>query len=107
MRIGRQEEHPACKTLSDEILSCLERGANDLQMVQLMPLPRYHLLLIKIHISLTFLVPAYPGCPGKQAVKRASVVVSRITQKVINEFSRNLGKLNRYRLVTREKLVEF
>jgi len=24
---------------------------------------------IKIQIGLTFLVPAYPGCPGKQAAK--------------------------------------
>jgi len=28
---------------------------------------------IKIQIGLTFLVPAYPGCPGKEAVKRVSV----------------------------------
>jgi len=25
---------------------------------------------IKIQIGLTFLVPAYPGCPGKEAVRR-------------------------------------
>jgi len=37
----------------------LERDANDLHMVQ----------LIKIQNGLTFLLPAYPGCPGKQAVK--------------------------------------
>ena len=28
---------------------------------------------IKIQIGLTFLVPAYPGCPGKEAIKWASV----------------------------------
>jgi len=28
---------------------------------------------IKIQIGLTFLVPAYPGCPGKEAIKRVSV----------------------------------
>jgi len=28
---------------------------------------------IKIQNSLTFLVPAYPGCPGKEAVERTSV----------------------------------
>ena len=44
---------------------CLERGANDLYMVQLMPLPPNHLLL---HQNL-----AYPGCPGKEAAKRLSV----------------------------------
>jgi len=45
--VGRQEEHPACKKLSDELLAgifiCLEQGANDLRMVQLMLLPPYHL----------------------------------------------------------------
>ena len=48
----------------------LDRGANDLQMAQLTPLPLCHPLL---QISLTFLVPAYPGCPGKEAVKWVSV----------------------------------
>ena len=28
--------------------------------------------------GLTFLVPAYPGCPGKQAVKRVSVCLSAV-----------------------------
>ena len=45
---------------------CLQQGANDLYMVQLMPLPPHHLLLLE---WLTFLVLAYPGCPGKKAVK--------------------------------------
>jgi len=43
----------------------LERGANDLHMVQLMPLPPDHLLLQKNTEWFTFLVPAYPVCPGK------------------------------------------
>ena len=55
---------------------CLEQGINDLHMVQLMPLPPYRLCLIKIPISLTFVVPAYPGCPGKKAVKRVSVCLA-------------------------------
>ena len=42
--------------------------------VQLMPLPPHHLLLHKIQTGLTFLVPAYPGCPAKEAFKRASGV---------------------------------
>ena len=33
---------------------CLERGANDLHMVQLMPLPPRHLLLHKIQNGLSF-----------------------------------------------------
>jgi len=48
------------------IVICLELGANDLHMVQLMPLPSHHSCFIKIQNGLTFLVPAYPGCPGKR-----------------------------------------
>jgi len=48
---------------------CLERGA-DLHMTQLMPLLLTVSCLSKIQIGLfTFLVPAYPGSPGKMAVK--------------------------------------
>jgi len=38
-------------------------------MAQLMPLPLTVSRSSKIHIGFTFLVPAYPGCPGKEAVK--------------------------------------
>jgi len=56
---------------------CLDLGADDLHLVQLMPLPPHHLLcFIKIQIDLIFLVPAYPGCPGKEAVKRVSVLIA-------------------------------
>jgi len=41
--VGRRKEHPACKILSDEVVF-LERGANDLHVVQLMPLHPRHLL---------------------------------------------------------------
>ena len=47
---------------------CLERGA-DLHMAQLMPLPLTVSCSSKIQIGFTFLVPAYPGCPGKEAIK--------------------------------------
>jgi len=50
------------------VVICLERGA-DLHIAQLMPLPLTVYCSSKIHIGLTFLVPAYPGCPGKEAVK--------------------------------------
>jgi len=46
--VGRQEEHPARKKMSDGgagMVICLECGANDLHMTQLMPLPPHHLLL--------------------------------------------------------------
>ena len=50
------------------VVVCLERGA-DLHMAQLMPLPLTVSCSSKIQIGFTFLVPAYPGCPGKEAVK--------------------------------------
>ena len=47
---------------------CLERGA-DLHMAQLMPLPLTVSCSSKIQIGLIFLVPAYPVCPEKEAIK--------------------------------------
>jgi len=69
--VGRQEGHPACKKLEwwgTGVVICLERGA-DLHIAQLMPLPLSVSCSSKIQIGFTFLVPAYPGCPGKEAVK--------------------------------------
>jgi len=46
--VGREEEHPACKKLSDGgtvVVICVECGANDLHMTQLTPLPPHHPLL--------------------------------------------------------------
>ena len=45
---------------------CLERGANDLHMVQLMPLPPPSSLLQKYPEWFILLVPAYSGCPEKR-----------------------------------------
>jgi len=50
------------------VVICLERGA-DLHVAQLMPLPLTVSCSSKIQIGFTYLVPAYPGCPGKEAVK--------------------------------------
>jgi len=50
------------------VVVCLEQGA-DLHMAQLMPLPLTVSCSSKIQIVFTFLIPAYPGCPGKEAVK--------------------------------------
>jgi len=47
------------------VVVCLERGADGLHVVQLMPLPSQNLMT-----RFTFLVPADRGCPGKAAVKR-------------------------------------
>ena len=40
-----------------------------MHMAQLMPLPLTVSCSSKIQIGFTFLVPAYPGCPGKEAIK--------------------------------------
>ena len=52
---------------------CLERGADCLHTVQLMLLPSQNpdiSCLISIQTGFTVLGPAYPGCPGKEVVKR-------------------------------------
>ena len=54
--------------LGTGVVICLEQGA-DLHMAQLMPLPLTVSCSSKIQIGFTFLVPAYPGCPGKETVK--------------------------------------
>jgi len=54
---------------------CLERGASDLHMVQLMPLPPCRLLLQQNSKEFILLVPTYPGCPAKKAIKRLCVHV--------------------------------
>jgi len=55
---------------------CLECGANDLHIVQLMPLPPIISCFIEIQIGLTLIVPTYPSCPGKESIKRVSVCFS-------------------------------
>jgi len=50
------------------VVVCLERGA-DLHMAQRITLPLTVSCFSKIQIGSTFLVPAYPGYPGKEAVK--------------------------------------
>jgi len=54
------------------VVICLERGA-DLHTAQLMSLPLTVSCFSEIQIGFTFLVPAYPGSPGKRAVKRVCV----------------------------------
>ena len=65
--LGRQEGHPARKKLEwwgAGMVICLERDAA-VHVVQLMPLPLTVSCFSKIQIGFTFLVPAYPGSPGK------------------------------------------
>jgi len=69
--VGQQEGHLACKKTEwwgTGVVICLGRGA-DLHMAQLMPLPLTVSCSSKIQTGFTYLVPAYPGCPGKEAVK--------------------------------------
>ena len=75
--VGWQEGHPACKKTSSGgagVVIYLQRGAN-LHMAQLMPLPLTVPCFCKIQIGFTFLVLAYPGSPGKRAVKWVCVCV--------------------------------
>jgi len=60
---------------------CLERCANDLHIIQLMPLPPTVSCLIQIQIGFTFLVLAYPGRPGKETAKRVSSICLSVTWK--------------------------
>jgi len=58
------------------VIVCLEQGADCMWSnwypaygPTAIPKPR-HLLPDLNHTGFTFLVPAYPGCPGKEAVKQ-------------------------------------
>jgi len=51
---------------------CLEQGANDLHMVQLMLLPPHHLLLQSNPEWFTFLVPLTEFVLGKRPLNRCS-----------------------------------
>jgi len=66
------------------VVICQEHGANCLHMVQMMPLPSQNPVmscLIKVQTGFT-LVPAYPGCPGKEAaIKRVYSSSSTATGK--------------------------
>ena len=70
--VGRQEGHPACKKrvvgYCNDVVIFPELGA-DLHMAQLMPLPLTVSCSSKIQIGFAFQLPAYQGCPGKEAVK--------------------------------------
>ena len=69
-----------------DVVICLERGANDLHMVQLMPLPPHHLLLQYNPEQFTFLVLAYPGYPGKRPLNGCS---SSLVSVCESQFPRN------------------
>jgi len=60
--LGVRKSIQPVKKLSDGVLPWLSVWS----MVQLMPLTPHHLLLQLNPEWFTFLVPAYPGCPGKR-----------------------------------------
>ena len=70
--VGRQEGHLACKKVSGGVMAWLFVRSNVQICIwpQLMPLPLTVSYSNKSQIGFTFLVPAYPGSPGKRAVKR-------------------------------------
>ena len=71
-----QEEHPACKKLSDEVLEWITVRAGCSWFAIRSSWCHCHLIIscfIHIPNGLTFLVPAYPGCPEKEAAKWVSV----------------------------------
>jgi len=75
--VGWREGHPACKKTEwwgAGVVICTELCV-DLHMAQLMPQPLTVSCFSKIQIGFTFLVPAHPGSPGKEAVKRVCVYV--------------------------------
>ena len=80
--LDNKKGHPACKKTEwwgAGVVICLERGA-DLHVAQLMPLPLTVSCFSEIQIGFTFLVLAYPGSPGKRAVKQLCVCYLAITK---------------------------
>jgi len=90
--VGRQEKHLACKKLSSEVLAWLSVWIV-VQMIYIRSSWCHcHPIIsgfIKIQICLTFLVLAYPDCPGNEAVKWVSVCLS-IYPNVLIDFSEYL-----------------
>ena len=76
--VGCQEEHPACEKLSDEVLAWLSVWS-EMQMICMWSSWCYCHPFIKIQIGLTFLAPVYPGCTGKEAIKRVPTLHDKTT----------------------------
>jgi len=73
--VGHQEEQPACEKLSDEVLPVLAWFPvwNEVQMICIWSSANANpssLASLKSRMIFIFLVPAYPSCPGKEAVKQ-------------------------------------
>ena len=71
----------SCKKLSSELLAWLSVWMEVQMVCMWSSWCHCHPVIscfIKIQIGLTFLVPAYPGCPETEAVKRVSVCLSYV-----------------------------
>jgi len=72
LSVWQQEEHPACKKLSDEVLLWLSVWSK-VQIICIWSSWRHcHSVsscFIKIQNGTASLVSAYPGCPGKETNK--------------------------------------
>ena len=74
------------KKLSDEVLAWLSVWSEVQIICMWSSWCHCHSIVscfIKIQIGLTFLVPTYPGCPGKEAVRRASVSVVHLMKFIL------------------------
>jgi len=70
--VGHHKEYLACKKLSDDMLAWISVWSEVQVICIWSSWCHCHPIIccfIKIQIGLTFLVPAYPRCPGKEAIK--------------------------------------
>ena len=77
LHFGWQEEHPVCKKLSDEVLAWLSVWSEVYVIYLWSSWCHCHPIIsvfIEIQIGLTFMMPGYPDCPGKEAIKWVSVI---------------------------------
>jgi len=74
----------------------MERGAYDLHMMQLMPLPPHIPWFIKIRMVL-LLVLAYSGCRGKDTLNGCvSVCLMLLTSKACRYYLKSKNTLHKY-----------
>jgi len=85
--VGRQEEHPACNQFCDEMVAW--RG--NVQMIRVWSSGCHSIVscFTQIRDGSTFLVPAYPGCPEKEAVKRVSLSVLSTVNPIVFDYYQN------------------
>jgi len=80
----RHVQHPACNKLSDELLAWLS-VCSEVQIICVWSSWCHCHPIIscfsKIQLGLTFLMPTYPGCPGKEAFKLVSVGITHYSNK--------------------------